>query len=202
MRNCPGGRLPATALLVAPFLFSCSPSADTSAIPSSAFVAEPSSILTVGDVIRVTFAGAPEFDQSQKIQPDGRVSLPTIGNIKASGRSITSLQETLKSLYKPHLNDPTVVVSIEQPAAAVYVSGEVGKPGKIPLDRAMTAFEAVMETGGFSKLANPKQVYIIRNQRGNQKRYTLNMNDTLSGYDSKPFYLRPYDIVYVKRSNW
>jgi polysaccharide export outer membrane protein len=150
----------------------------------------------------VTFSGAPELNTRQKIQPNGKVSLPTIGDVNASGRSINSLQSSLTSMYQPHLQDPTVVVSLASAAAGVYLSGEVNRPGKIPLDRPMTALEAVMEAGGFSKLANPKKVYVIRKEGGKQKRYVLNMNDALTGVETSPFYVRPFDVIYVKASAW
>lgn len=188
-------------LLVGNGLTSCGPATDYN-IPSSAFRAEPSSTLEVGDTLRFSYAGAPEFNQTQKIQPNGKISLPTVGSVQAAGRSISSLQASLTSMYEPHLNDPTVVVAVEQPIAVVYVSGEVNTPGKVALDRKLTAFEAVMESGGFSKLANPKQAFVFRTEGGKQNRYPLNLNDTLSGYETQPFYLRPFDVVFVKRSNW
>lgn len=191
----------ALALFVGNGLTSCGPAPDYN-IPSSAFRAEPSSTLVVGDVLRFTYAGAPEFNQTQKIQPNGKVSLPTVGSVQAAGRNVGSLQTSLTSMYEDSLNDPTVVVALEQPAAVVYVSGEVNSPGKVPLDRKLTAFEAVMETGGFSKLANPKRAFVFRTEGGKQNRYPLNLKDTLSGFDTEPFYLRPFDVVYVQRSNW
>jgi polysaccharide export outer membrane protein len=191
----------AITLIVGNGLTSCGPAPNYN-IPSSAFKADPSGSLAVGDVLRFSFAGAPEFNQSQKIQPNGKVSLPTVGGVQAAGRSVGSLQASLTSLYESTLNDPTVVVALEQPAAVVYVSGEVNTPGKVALDRKLTAFEAVMESGGFSKLANPKEVFVIRTEGGKQNRYPLNMKSTLSGFDTQPFYLRPFDVVYVQRSNW
>ena len=171
-------------------------------MPSEAYASKPSGNLAPGDEISVTFSGAPELNTKQKIQPNGKVSLPTVGDVSAAGRSINSLQSTLTSLYQPHLQDPTVVVSLETASAGVYVSGEVLRAGKIPLDRPMTALEAVMEAGGFTKFANPKQVIVIRKQGGKQQRYVLNMNDALTGADSSPFYVRPFDVIYVKQSVW
>lgn len=171
-------------------------------VPAEAYRSQPSAALAAGDEISVTFSGAPELNTKQKIQANGKVSLPTVGDVTAAGRSLTNLQAQLTSLYSPHLQDPTVIVSVENAAAGVYVSGEVLRPGKIPLDRPMTALEAVMEAGGFSKFANPKQVIVVRNQGGRQKRYVLNMNDALSGAESSPFYVRTYDVIYVKQSNW
>lgn len=171
-------------------------------VPAEAYRSKPDATLAAGDEINVSFSGAPELNVKQKIQANGRVSLPTVGDVGAAGQSLTGFQEQLTSLFQPHLQDPTVIVSVESAAAGVYVSGEVLRPGKIPLDRPMTALEAIMEAGGFTKFANPKQVIIVRNQRGKNQRYVLNMNHALSGMDSSPFYLRTYDVIYVKQSNW
>lgn len=180
----------------------CGDSGTSYAIPAGAATSRPSGLLAAGDEINVSFSGAPELNLKQKIQANGKVSLPTIGDVSAAGKSITGLQAQLSSLYQPHLQDPSVVVSLETAAAGVYVSGEVLRPGKIPLDRPMTALEAVMEAGGFSKFANPKKVIVVRNQGGKQQRYVLNLDDALSGMDSSPFYVRIYDVIYVKQSNW
>ena len=190
-------------LLITGFLqFACSPPPENYNIPAEALRAQTRTSLDVGDVIRISYPGAPEYNQVQKIRPDGKVSLPMVGNVSVSGRSVSSVQQTLRGLYESHLNDPTVVVAVEQASAAVYVSGEVNKPGKVQLDRKMTALEAIMESGGFTRFANPKQVFVIRNEGGQQQRYPLNLSATLSGHTSQAFYLRPYDVIYVKQSNW
>lgn len=171
-------------------------------IPAEAFKSRPSGSLAAGDVIRVGYPGAPELNTTQKIMANGKVSLPTIGDVTAQGKSVSTLQSQLTGLYQSHLQNPTVLVSVEEVAACVYVSGEVIKPGKVSLDRPMTAFDAIMEAGGFSKFANPKQVVVIRTKDGKSERYALNLGDTLSGASSSSFYLRPYDTVFVKQSRW
>ncbi len=196
------GLLCLSAWFAAFALPSCTDMNPAPPVPAEAYTSKPSGNLAPGDEISVSFSGAPELNTKQKIQPNGKVSLPTVGDVSAAGRSINSLQASLTSMYQPHLQDPTVVVSLESAAAGVYVSGEVLRPGKVPLDRPMTALEAVMEAGGFSKFANPKQVIVIRKQNGRQQRYVLNMNDTLSGMESSPFYVRPFDVIYVKQSAW
>jgi polysaccharide export outer membrane protein len=180
----------------------CRNSAASVPVPAEAAASVTPGTLAPGDQINVSFSGAPELNAKHKIQANGKVSLPTIGDIHASGRTVTSLQSQLTSLYQPHLQDSTVVVSLDSAAAGVYVSGEVLRPGKIPLDRPMTALEAVMEAGGFSRFANPRQVIVVRNENGRNGRYVLNMNEALSGADSRPFYVRPYDVIYVRQSAW
>jgi polysaccharide export outer membrane protein len=195
--------LAAGFLCLATFVLpSCSDMNPPPPVPAEAYQSKPSGNLAPGDEISVSFSGAPELNTKQKIQPNGKVSLPTVGDVTAAGRTINSLQASLTSMYQPHLQDPTVVVALESAAAGVYVSGEVLRPGKVPLDRPMSALEAVMESGGFTKFANPKQVIVIRKEGGKQQRYVLNMNDALAGYDSSPFYVRPYDVIYVRQSAW
>jgi polysaccharide export outer membrane protein len=171
-------------------------------VPAEAYRSAPNATLAAGDEINVTFSGAPEMNVKQKIQTNGKVSLPVVGDVGAAGKSITSFQSQLTGLYQPHLQDSNVIVSRENAASGVYVSGEVLRPGKILLDRPMTALEAVMEAGGFTKAANPKQVFVVRNLDGKNQRYVLNMNDALSGNQSSPFYMRSFDVIYVKQSNW
>ena len=192
----------AGGMLAAACLFTAACTSGNYNVPANVYAAKPSGTLSVGDTIRVSYPGAPEFNQSLKIQADGKIGLPMVGSVTAAGRTASNLQSSLTSMYESRLNDPTVFVSLDKPAAVVYVVGEVAGPGKVPLERSLTALEAVMEVGGFSKLANPKIVYVIRNERGTQRRYVLNLDKPLSGQDSEAFYLRPYDMVYVERSNW
>lgn len=191
-----------SAVLLLPFMTACNPSSSTYSVPTSAFIAPPKGTMSVGDVIKLTFPGAAELNQSAKIQPDGKIGLPMVGGVSAAGSTPSALQSRLTEMYRPHLNDSTVFVSMEQPSASVYVSGEVANPGKVALDRPITALEGVMEVGGFSKFANPKKVYVIRTEKGKQKRFVLNLSDPISGYETEAFYLRPFDVVFVDKSVW
>lgn len=200
-----GGRIAmalAGALLLPMLAASCNSYGGGGSIPSDALVSKPSGTLSEGDEIKVTFPSASELNLSSKIQRNGKVNLPLVGDVSAAGKSITSFQSQLVSLYSSHLTDPQVFVSMEKPAASVYVSGEVRAPGKVALDRPMTVLEAVMESGGFSKLANPKKVLVMRNENGKQRRYVLNLKEVMMNDQSQAFYVRPYDVIYVDQSNW
>jgi polysaccharide export outer membrane protein len=190
------------AIICGIIIAACADGGSQTAIPTAERLSLPVGILAAGDEIGLSFSGAAEMNTRRKIRPDGKVSLPTVGDVHAAGRSIASLQQTLQSLYEPHLQDSEVSVSLEQAAAAVYVSGEVLRPGKVSFDRPMTALEAIMEAGGFSKFADPKRVILIRRRDDSQQRYVLNLNDTLVGAESRPFDVRPYDVIYVSQSVW
>lgn len=185
-------------------LLSCSSAIDNApgvAIPAGSQKRQASGDLGPGDVISVSYAGAPEMNLTQRIRADGRVSLPLIGDVRAAGKSLPSFQYSLESAYKSHLQEPKVVVTVVSAAAVVYVSGAVTQPGKVALDRPLTALEAIMEAGGFSPTGDPKKVSVVRTINGTHQRYNLNMTNALSG-TATAFYLKPYDVVYVGQRVW
>lgn len=158
--------------------------------------------LAAGDEIRITFQGAPELNNQQRIRPNGRISLPSLGEITAAGMSIGSLESRLRAAYQPRLQDPAVSISLVSSASGVYVSGAVQRPGKIMLYRPMTAMEAVMEAGGFTPMANPKQVTVIRTRNGASKNFLIDLDQVLKGTSSTPFYVKSYDVIHVGERVW
>lgn len=131
-------------------------------VPKPAAGPAGAGLLAAGDVLKLVFPGAPEFNQLQKVRSDGRISLPLIGEVSVAGKTLGDFQAELAALYKSQLQRSEVVVSVEMSAVSVYVSGAVNKPGKILLDRPMTALEVIMEAGGFATdLANPKKVVVM-----------------------------------------
>jgi polysaccharide export outer membrane protein len=185
-------------------LLGCGSSIDTAsgvAIPPESRKRVVSGEIGPGDVLSVSYAGAPELNLTQRVRVDGRVSLPMIGDVRASGRSLSSFQFNLVSLYKKHLKEPTVVVTMVSAAAAIYVTGEVRQPGKIALDRPLTALEAVMESGGLSPTADPRKASVVRIVNGAHQRYNLDLTEALSGR-APVFYLKPYDVIYVGKRVW
>lgn len=157
--------------------------------------------LAAGDVIKLSFSGTPEYNQTQKIRSDGKISLPLIGEVQAAGKRIGQFQEELSLLYKSQLQNSEVVVALDNEAAPVYVSGAVNHPGKIVVDGPMTVLEAIMEAGGFvNGLANTKKVRLIRVENGHQTTHILDLSPALKGQPGPAFYLKPKDMIFVPES--
>ncbi len=155
-------------------------------------------LLQEGDVVSITFRYSTNFNTVQKIGLDGTLNLQTAGQIKAVNKTVQQLQNELTPLYQSEVKDDPITVKIVTPEAAVYVAGEVVRPGKIPMERPMTAMEAIMEAGGFDPtLANTAGVTVLRVENGRQRTYRLNLKRVLDGKDDAVFYLRPFDIVRV-----
>jgi polysaccharide export outer membrane protein len=164
------------------------------------WVTQTPGALAPGDVLKLSFPGAPELNQTQKVRADGRISAPMLGEVSASGKRLGQLQSELSQLYKPQLKNSEVVVTLEASAIPVYVSGAVLRPGKVALDRPMTLIEAIMEAGGFvPDVANPKKVVVIRNIRGQQTTHIFDLSPALRGKTIEAFPLRAYDIIYVQQ---
>jgi polysaccharide export outer membrane protein len=150
-----------------------------------------------GDVIKLSFPGAPELNQLQKVRPDGKISLPTFGEMQVAGKRLGELQKELSRKYESEIKNSEVVVTLEFSAIPVYVTGTVKGGGKIVLDRPMTALEAILEAGGFGDFANTKKVVVIRNVNGRHMTYVLDLSPSLRGKPTEAFYLKAYDAIYV-----
>jgi polysaccharide biosynthesis/export protein len=177
-------------------------------IRSQAEATKQSEALTIreGDVLRITFPGTPSLDTTQPIavRRDGRITLAIVGEVMAAGLTPADLEKELIKLYSSQLVSKEVSVSVVSSTFAVYVSGAVGHPGRITSDRPISALEAIMEAGGFDNArADMKAVVVIRRENGQTKNYTLNLKLVLEGKQSEPFFLKPFDIVYVpERFSW
>ena len=159
-------------------------------------------ILASGDVVKLTFSSAPELNQSQKIRTDGKLSLPLVGEVDAAGKTIGQLQSTLVELYKSQLKTPEVTVSLEGSVTTVTVSGAVGKPSKVTFERPTTVFQAIMEAGGPTEYGTLRRVRLIRTVGGVQKSQVFDLHDLLKGKETKPFYVRDGDIIFVPQSTF
>jgi protein involved in polysaccharide export with SLBB domain len=156
--------------------------------------------LAPGDVIKLSFPAAPDFNQTQKIRADGKVSLPLIGEVAAAGKTVVEFQNELVRLYKPQLRNSEVVVTLESGIAQVVVSGAVARPAKLTFERPTTIFQAVMEAGGVNEFGNLRRVHLIRIVNGEQRTQVLDLRPTLAGKATNALYVRDGDVIYVPQS--
>lgn len=176
-------------------LSALSPTGDGSSVTTT----NDSIVLREGDLLKITFLGAPNLNISPMIRPDGKISLYLVGEIKAAGLTPTELEKEIKEKYKGQVLVSEVLVSVEGQNLTVYVTGSVLHPQKVVSNHPITALEAVMEAGGpdFMK-ANLKAVSVIRQEGGRTRKFILNLKDVLSGKSNEQFYLKNGDIIYVR----
>ena len=154
--------------------------------------------LREGDSIRIVFPSAASLNAQQIIRRDGRVVIPVLGEINAVGLTPAGLEKAILEKYGNQLKTKEVTVTLESSSYFVFVNGAVMKPGKIASNRPLTAFEAIMEAGGFDYTkANLKNVRVIRTEGSNTKTFELDFRGILKGKQTEPFYLKPSDVIYV-----
>lgn len=156
--------------------------------------------LSPGDVIKVSYADESIPDQTQKIRRDGKVSLPLIGEVTAAGKRVIDFQHEVASRYEGKLENNEVLVTLENGAATVIVSGFANKPGGITFDRPTTVYQAIMLAGGVSDYGSASSVHLTRIIDGVQLTETINLRPTIHGKPTEPKYVQDGDVIYIARS--
>lgn len=128
-----------------------------------------------GDTLRIEVLEDPSLNRSVLVAPDGNITIPLAGSVRAGGRSIASVQQSLISQLAPNFaTAPNVYVALERrrtvtssgSSAArtidVFVVGEAGKPGKLAVEPGTTVLQAFGLMGGFTKFAATKRIQLHR----------------------------------------
>lgn len=179
----------------------CNGCQQPSGLPPEHMAAPTSVTLVSGDVVKLSFPGAPELNQSQKIRADGKINLPLIGEIDASRKTIATLQDELSKQYKSQLQSSTVIVTLESSIAQVIISGAVGRPTKLSFERPTTVYQAIMEAGGVNEFGTLRNVHLTRTlANGEQRTQILDLRPTLRGKTTRAYYVRDGDVIWVPRT--
>lgn len=157
-------------------------------------------VLGPGDEIEVKFLLWPELNETQRIRPDGQISLQLIKDVRAAGLTTNELKQLLQQKYKEKIKNPDILIIIRELASQqVYVTGSVSNPGPVPLQGQMTALEAVMAAGGFSK-PFVDTIVIYRTIGNRISSTTLQIQDYTgeSPSGANPFYVQAKDMIQVQ----
>ncbi|MBA3050107.1 polysaccharide biosynthesis/export family protein, partial [Brevundimonas sp.] len=128
---------------------------------------EPEYVLYPGDEIEIATPTASELTRTQKIGPDGRVSLPLVGQIMAADRTIAEVERDASEAYASQLRRPVVEVTLKTAGPIrVWVGGEVRNPGMIEMNGDLDAYQAIIQAGDFLPTAKQGEVALIRRGPG------------------------------------
>ena len=165
--------------------------------PSAAAAQSPDYRLGPGDKLRVEVYKDAQLSQSLQIRPDGKITLPLIGDLEASGHTPLELRDKLSEALREYVTNPVVtVIVVEAVPPLVYVIGEVGNPGSIPLNGPLSVLQALAMAGGFRDFANTKKIQILRRTNRGQQRIAFNYKEALAA-TGPPMMLQPGDTVVV-----
>jgi len=176
------------------------------AIPPAAHGQQPSSaetyVLRAQDALIFRVVGEPEADTETRIAGDGTVTLPYIGAVRIAGMTVQEARVHLTTLYdRDYFVNPQIQLLVTFYAERrVQVLGEVNRPGfvVIPPEEQMTLLQALAGAGGFTRLANQRDVQIKRtNARGETETFRVNVADILRGTGSQDVPIIKGDTVVV-----
>jgi len=159
--------------------------------------------IEVGDVIGLDFPFTPEYDENVTVQPDGYISLITLGDMHVSGLTMPEMTAALREAYGKVLHKPIITVALsnfEQPY--FIVGGEVGKPGKYDLHGDTTLVQAVEIAGGFTYTSKHSHVLLFRRISDDWiSARVINVKKMLNSGDlAEDLHIEPGDMVFVPKS--
>jgi polysaccharide export outer membrane protein len=176
------------------------PTTDTPASRVGAGVRLESYVIGVGDVLGVSVWKEGELSKNVGVRPDGMITLPLIGEMKAVGLTPVQLQNQITAELSKVLSDPVVVVIVDAVNSLSFnIMGQVYKPGYFPLSRPITILDAIALSGGFRDFAKQKKIYILRTAPdGTQQKIRFNYKDVIKGKNmSQNIMVEPRDTIVV-----
>jgi polysaccharide export outer membrane protein len=151
------------------------------------------------DVLDVFVWMEPTLSATVTVRPDGRISLPLANELEASGKTAAQLQSEITKQLQRYLSEPVVTVMVNQiNSVKISVLGEVRKPDVYRIKNRITVLDAIAMAGGFTDLARPNRVVVLRNTPAGQQRIKIDLKQVVADDHAKLFYLEPMDTVYVE----
>ena len=192
-----------TILLIHALAFLTAPapaSAGQAGAPPPAGAALPADYrIGAEDVLGVVFWREPDLSGDVTVRPDGRITLPVVGEMQAAGLSPDDLRKQILKASEKYIADPNVVVVVRTiNSRRVFVTGKVTTPGPHPLIGPLTVMQAIALAGGLTEYADSKNITVLRIEEGRSQSFKFNYKDVAKGKTlEQNIQLRPGDTVVV-----
>ena len=145
------------------------------------------------DVIEVSVWKEPELSRTVPVRPDGKITLPLVGEMQAEGLKPAQLEQNVAKALASYVREPRVTVIVHDVnGAKVFVTGMVGHPGSFPLRNSMNVLQALAMAGGLAEFADRGDIKILR---ADGRRFAVDYDSLVNG-ESKVT-LGPGDTVVV-----
>jgi polysaccharide biosynthesis/export protein len=154
----------------------------------------------IGDVLEVSVWKNPDLTVTVPVRPDGRISVPLLGDVQAAGMTPLALKQTLTDGYKEYVTAPGVSVVVKEiHSRKIYVTGEVAHPGTFDLDPRGKLMQALALAGGLTPYAKGRVVVLRDGRDGRQeKRYEIDLKSIVNGRRPEDnLLLQPGDTLIV-----
>lgn len=164
---------------------------------ANAPVGEKTYVIGAEDVLNIVVWNSAPLSGGHTVRPDGRISIPLVGEVVASGKTPLELEAEIADKLKTGniIKSPNVAVSVSQVnSKKYYLQGEVNKPGQYNLIVPTTVLEALVNAGGFRDFANEKRIRIMRGK----ETFFFNYKQVIKNqHTDQNIYLLPGDIIIV-----
>lgn len=156
-------------------------------------------VISANDVLEVSVYNEPDLTKITRVQEDGTINYPLLGNIAASGMSVRELEERIRyMLAEDYLVNPQVSIFVKE-YAKVSILGQVSQPGSYELKGRATLMQAIALAGGFSDTGNPAKVKVIRRTQNKEETFDIDTTGITERADrSNDIILHPGDVVFVE----
>jgi polysaccharide export outer membrane protein len=160
-------------------------------------------LIGVGDSLQINVWRNPELSVAVPVRPDGKISMPLIGDIAAADLTTTQLSASIVESLTNFVRSPQVTVIVANPSSSdfqrrVRITGAVNSPQSIPYRDGMTVLDLVLIAGGTNEFASPNKTKLYRKVNGELKVYPIYLNDLINkGKVNTNYSLQPSDIVTV-----
>jgi polysaccharide export outer membrane protein len=152
------------------------------------------------DVLAINVWKEPDVSRSIPVRSDGKISLPLVGELQATGRTPLKLEQDIAARLKNYIAEPEVTVIVQQINSQKFnILGMVGRPGSYPISNSATVLDAIALAGGFRDFAKQKSIYVLRqNPDGTQTRLPFNYKEVVKGKNpAQNIKLQPRDTIVV-----
>jgi len=159
----------------------------------------PDYVIGPDDALEVIFWRDKDMSAIVTVRPDGRVTLPLLNDVQASGLTPEQLRTSVMTAATKFVEDPNVTVVVKAiNSRKVFVTGNVAKAGSYPLMGPTTVLQLLSLAGGLQEFADSKNILIMRNENGRPVAYRFNYKEVLKRKNLKQnIELKPGDTVVV-----
>jgi len=160
--------------------------------------AGPEYVIGPDDVLHIAVWKEADLTATLPVRPDGKISLPLLDDVQASGLTPKQLAQSLTEKLKKYVADPRVTVVVTQiNSKRVYLVGEVLRAGAMPMLPNMTVLQA-LSNAGLNQFANTKRIYVLHTENGKQQKLPVNYRKLVKGEQIEQDYaLQPGDTIVV-----
>ncbi|MFT3756160.1 MAG: polysaccharide biosynthesis/export family protein [Pseudoxanthomonas sp.] len=194
------------AVLLGILLSACASSGGQEAPPPPAAgaVAVDDYKIGVDDIVQVTVWRNPELGVTVPVRPDGKISVPLVGDVAAGGRTPADVASDIQQKLADYVRDPQVAVILTELRSHEYLSrvrvtGAVRQPISIPYRQGMTVLDAVLAAGGINEFAAPDRSDLFRKNKDDTKAtYPVHLARILNHGDlSTNYTVAPGDVIVI-----